>query len=101
MAILDNRYNKEVMDIILAKYAAGETSMEENEVVSRWMEESEGNRKYMNGLIQILEQIHQSKSTDADEELAWTSLSEKIAGARNNERVIYPYFKWIAAAAVI
>ncbi len=101
MSVLKIQYTHGITDALLAKYAVGETSAEENQMVKSWLDLGEANRNYMEGLLRIVELSHPADVAGTDEETAWQSFSKKIMHPGNNQGIINPLNKWMTAAAAV
>ncbi len=101
MLVLRKQYTNGIADSLLAKYAVGEASTEENGMVKKWLDRNETNRHYMDGLLRIVELCHLSDHAGVDEDAAWRNFSQKISHPKNDQGTIHPLYKWIAAAVVV
>jgi transmembrane sensor len=77
----------EHIDDLLGKYLAGEASVSEQTIVSRWIEESEDNRKYFGQLKKIFEGAGAvSTWNDYNTDLAWNKVKANLR--KGNGKVV-------------
>lgn len=99
--------NYEHIDELLAKRLAGEAAPAEEQIIETWLEESEDNRLYFEGLQRLWQQAplsHAASLRPVDTESALQKVKSQFrTGAVTPPARIIPMYRWIsgAAAAVV
>ena len=93
---------KSINDTLLFRFLDKETSEEENEVILRWVSDSEDNRAEFQRLHQAhhLSKLHSLKA-DIDVDEAWNKLNTILPKLKNENKRLYPDILWKVAASVL
>jgi ferric-dicitrate binding protein FerR (iron transport regulator) len=91
------------MDELLTKYMLNETSPVENETISRWLEQSEDNRRYFNHFKLIWDTARDLKiESNLDPETLWAEFKQ-LATDANPTAIVKPINqpkRWLRVAAI-
>ncbi|AYL95715.1 FecR family protein [Mucilaginibacter celer] len=91
------------MDELLTKYMLNETTPVENETISRWLEQSEDNRRYFNHFKLIWDTARNLKTeSKLDPETSWAEFKQLAANVKPGATVrsISQPKRWLRVAAV-
>lgn len=91
---------KEGIEELLFRYNEGETSVEENAVIEKWMESSKENCKLAKDIQMMsfaVDMLQVASQVDKEEEL--TKIHSRMGGRTNNRYLIIR--KWVQKAAVV
>ncbi len=93
---------KTINETILFRFLDQETSKEENEVILKWVSESEDNCTEFQRIHQVyhLSKLHNLKA-EVDVDDAWNRLSSILPKIKTKKKPIYPYILWKVAASVL
>lgn len=107
ISILKNNYDFINNDDLLAKYLAGETSMEENNEIEIWLKADPANTKYFEGIMQIWNNVNSLKNNEFfDTKTAWKKNQSRINSNQPilktiNSSTKRPFLVWKIAASIL
>ena len=91
------------MDELLTKYMLNETTPVENETITRWLEQSEDNRRYFNHFKLIWDTARDLKTeSNLDPDASWAEFKQMAANIKPEAtvRAINQPKRWLRVAAV-
>jgi transmembrane sensor len=91
------------MDELLTKYMLNETTPVENETITRWLEQSEDNRRYFNHFKLIWDTARDLKTeSNLNPDASWAEFKQLAANSKPEAtiRSINPPKRWLRVAAI-